>query len=631
MLRLLAPLLALIVVGALVLATDRPRPRADFTFANHAEVNTLDPQKMSWMYDLRMGRMLYEGLARADLLSAQPAIRPGVAESWAISEDGRTYTFHFRPDARWSNGEAVRASDFVYTWRRAMLPDIGSDYTGVFQLIVGGTEFYKWRQEALDAFKPGDDAIALWDKTQSKFDELVQLRATDDRTLTLTLRQRVPYFLDLCAFPVFAPVYPSLVSRFETPDPLTGRITGRSGWTKPGVLIANGPFVLTSWRFKRDIDFKKSPTYWDRARVNFDTVRCVCIEDVSAQVLAVRSGTLDWLSDVSASYRSDMIAERRAYESEHQPEIDAMRARGLDQTTIERLLPDDPRDRIHVFPSFGTYFYSFNCKPRLLDGRTNPFADKRVRRAFALAIDKERIATQVRRVGEMAASTLIPRGSIDGYESPRGLGRDPTEARRLLAEAGFEGGKGLPTIQILYTRDAGHEFIAQSAKKDWEEILGASVELTQREVKVFKNDMHKGNFMVARSSWYGDYLDPSTFLDINRTGDGNNDRQYSSSQYDALMARAEETTDRVARMALLAQAERLVVEDDLPILPIFRYVDLSMYNPHRLTGLTSHPRQDQIVDGMDILGDGKGADVPRERPPALPQAAGAEGSGGGAP
>jgi oligopeptide transport system substrate-binding protein len=627
MLRMLVPLVALLVIGALVLATDRPGggARADFTFANHAEINTLDPQKMSWMYDLRMGRALYEGLVRADFLGAEPAIVPAAAERWEISEDGRTYTFHIRKDAKWSNGDAVRASDFVYTWRRAMLPDIASDYTGVFQLIEGGKEFYDWRQGKLDAFKPGDDAEELWRETKAKFDQTVALRATDEGTLTFTLRRPVPYFLDLCAFAVFFPVYPPLVSRFETPDPATGRVNDRSGWTKPGVLVSNGPFVLTSWRFKRDMDLKKNPHYWDRARLSFDTVRCVCIEDVNAQVLAVRSGTVDWLSDAAASYRSDMLAQRAAYEREHQREIDAMRARGLDQTTIERELPDDPRDRIHAFDSFGTYFYSFNCMPRLMDGRTNPFADKRVRRAFALALDKERIATQVRRIGEKPVATLIPVGSIPGYESPRGLGRNPEEARRLLAEAGYEGGKGLPTIQILYTRDAGHEFIAQSAKKDWEEILGASVELSQREVKVFKNDLRKGNFMVARSSWYGDYLDPSTFLDISRTGDGNNDRKYSSKEYDGIMARADATMDRPERMRLLAQAEKLIVEEDLPILPIFQYVEVSMYNPHRLTGMTSHPRQEQSIDVMDILGDGKGADVPRERPArvARPTPAGA--------
>lgn len=616
MLRMLGALLVIVIVAGVVLARDARRARADFTFANHAEINTLDPQKMSWMQDLRAGKMLYEGLVRSDLLGAAPTIRPGVAERWTISDDGRTYTFVLRADARWSNGDALRASDFVFTWRRALLPDTASDYTGVFQLIEGGKEFYDWRAAKLKAFKPGDDASALWKETQSKFDELVRLRATDDRTLVCTLRRPVPYFLDLCAFAVLCPVYPALVAGYEVPDEATGRITARAGWTKPGVLVGNGPFVLTGWRFKRDMDFARSPTYWDRARINFATVRCLCIEDTGAQVLACRAGAIDWLSDVSAPFRADLLAERRAYEREHAPEIERMRAQGLDQTTIERMLPDDPRDRVHGFPAFGTYFYNFNCAPKLMDGRDNPFADKRVRRAFALAIDKERITAQVRRIGERPSATLIPVGSIAGYASARGLGRDVELAKALLAEAGYAGGKGLPTIQVLYTRDAGHEFIAQSAKKDWEEVLGASVEMMQREVKVFRNDLHSGNFMVSRASWYGDYLDPTTFLDINRTGDGNNDRRYSSAEFDGLMARADAATDGAERMRILSEAERLIVEEDVPLLPIFQYVDLYMYNPHTLTGITSHQRQEQVVDAMDVLGDGKGAEVVRERPVA---------------
>jgi oligopeptide transport system substrate-binding protein len=621
MFRVLAPLVVLVAAAAVVVATDRPRPRADFVFTNHTEINTLDPQKMSWMQDLRAAGMLYEGLVRSDLLGAERTLRPGVAERWEISEDGRTYTFHLRADARWSNGEPVRASDFVYTWRRALMPDTACDYTAVFQLIEGGKEFFDWRQRQLDAFRPGDDAAKLWERTERMFDEMVRLRAVDERTLRFTLRRRVAYFLDLCAFGVFSPVYPALVGRYETPDAATGRLSIRSGWTKPGVLVSNGPFVLTGWRYKRDMDFARNPDYWDARRINFRSVRCVCIEDPSAQVLACRSGAIDWLSDVSAPYRPELLADKEAFCREHQKDADAFRDQGLDPTTIDRLLPDDPRNRIHAFPAFGTYFYSFNCRPKLPDGRDNPFADPRVRRAFALAIDKARIAGQVRRIGERPAPTLIPPGSIPGYESPEGLGRDPALAKTLLTEAGFPAGRGLPTIQILYTRDAGHEFIAQSAKKDWEEILGVSVELSQKEVKVFKQDLRNGNFMVARSSWYGDYGDPATFLDISRTGDGNNDRGYSSAEFDGIMARADAEPDPGRRMDLLHDAERLIVEKDLPILPIFQYVELCMYDPHRLTGITSHPRQEQRVDVMDILGDGVGADTPRERPaiPRLPK------------
>ncbi|HVU63138.1 MAG TPA: peptide ABC transporter substrate-binding protein [Phycisphaerales bacterium] len=620
MARLLAPIVALILGLALILASDRPLPKADFTFVNHGDVSTLDLQKMSWLQDLRIGRILFEGLVRNDMLGERGTIKPAVAERWELSADHRTYTFHLRANAEWSNGEPVRAGDFIFAWRRALLPDTASDYAAQFQLIQGGREFFDWRSRRLDEFKPGDDAAGLWRQTQAKFTEMVGLSAPDDRTLIVTLRRPVPYFLDLCANAVFFPVYPPLVSQYDTVDPTTGRITSRSGWTRAETIVCDGPFTLASWRFKRDMRFVRNPHYWDPGRINFDSMNCLCIEDISAQVMAFRSGGIDFLTDVSAPYRPDLLEGRLQFDREHQRQIDEMRAQGLDQTTIERLLPPDPnhRDTVHAFHTFGTYFYSFNCLPRLLDGRENPFADPRVRRAFAMAVDKQRITDQVRRLGEHPSATLIPQGSIPGYHSPNGLRHDPVAARDLLAAAGYPGGRGLPTIQILYTRDAGHEFIAQSIKKDWEETLGASVQLAQREIKVFRNDVRSGNYMVSRGSWYGDYGDPTTFLDINRTGDGNNDRKYSSKQFDDLMAASDAETDPARRMAILEDAERIIVEQDLPILPIFRYVQLYMYDPHRLTGITSDPRQEQEVQELDLLGDGKGADKPHERPARPP-------------
>jgi len=620
MLRLLAPMLALALAVGLILAADKPPPKADFTFINHGDVSTLDLQKMSWLQDLRVGRILFEGLLRDDFITNDDhTLLPGVAERWEISEDGRTYTFHLRAGAKWSNGEPVRAGDFIYAWRRALLPDTAADYTAMFQLIDGGKEFYDWRQAKLDAFKPGDDAEALWSLTKKQFDDLVALKAPDDRTLTFTLRRRVPFFLDLCAFACFYPVYPPLVSQYEQPDPATGRINSRSGWTKPGVLISNGSFALDGWRFKRDMTFKRNPYYWDAKRITFDSMVCLSVQDPSAQILAFRSGGIDWVSDVDAPFRSELLDAKLAFYREHQAEYEALKAKGLDQTTIDRLLPADPRNRVHAFPCFGTYFYSFNCLPKLLDGRDNPFGDKRVRRAFAMAVDKERVASQVRRIGERPSDTLIPRDSIAGYHSPRGLAHDPAEAKRLLTEAGYPCGKGLPTITLLYTRDSGHEFIAQSVKKDWEEILGASVQLEQREIKVFRNDVRNANFMVARGSWYGDFSDPCTFLDINRKDDGNNDRKYDSPRFDALMSQADSEPDPAARMKILEEAERIIDEEDLPILPIFQYVQMYLYDPHRVTGVTSHPRQEQNVQEMDLLGDSKGRNVPKERPAHNPE------------
>jgi hypothetical protein len=369
---------------------------------------------------------------------------------------------------------------------------------------------------------------------------------------------------------------------------------------KPGALVGNGPFTIASWRFKRDMLLERSPHYWDPARIPSRRILVLAVDDAGAQILAFRSGAADWVSDVAAPYRSDMLADKLRFYDEHKAEVESLRAQGLNPIEVDRRLPPDPRKRVQVYPSMGTYFYDFNCSPKLPDGRDNPFADARVRRAFSMAVDRERIASQVRRLGERPAATLIPPGSLSGYEPPAGLRYDPAAARTLLAEAGHPGGAGLPTVEILYNTEGGHEFIAQAVKKDWEGNLGVSVSLAQRETKVFRADLKSGNYMVARAGWFGDYDDPTTFLDIHRTGDGNNDRKYASPEFDALMDRAEDEPDPAARLALLQDAERLLVERDLPVLPMFHYVQMYLFDPDRLEGPSTQPKGEQAVHEFEV-------------------------------
>ena len=300
-----------------------------------------------------------------------------------------------------------------------------------------------------------------------------------------------------------------------------------------------------------------------------------------------------------------------------------MKAQGLDQFEIDRRLPPDSRKDIHTVSTFGTYFYNFNCLPRLRDGRPNPFADARVRRAFAMAIDKRTLVDQVRRLGETVATTLIPRGSIPGYRSPAGLGYDPAGARALLAEAGYKDGASFPvTVEILINSEGDHGPVAEFIAKQWQEHLGVQVALVQKEIRVFRDDLKNGNYMVSRAGWYGDYGDPTTFLDISRSDNGNNDRKYSSPEYDALMERAAADSDPRARMRTLEEAERLLMDRDLPMLPLYQYVTLYLFDPDRISGLNPHPRTDQHLYLIDVLGDGKGPDRARGMP-IRAQAAGA--------
>lgn len=624
--KLLAPFLVLLGAVGVSVWSDRPQPPADVVFINRGDVNTLDVTRMSWMQDFRVAVALWEGLLVNDVFSKNFDKKPGVAERWTRSEDQRTYTFHLRKDAKWSDGSPVTADDFRHAWRRALLPDTVGDYASMFHLIEGGQAFYDWRQARLDEFAekhaPAERAaaaVALWAQTQRKFDELVRADAPDPHTLVIRLNRPTPFFIDLVAFEAFFPLHRGLLERHTSINPETGRVDTDSSWTRPPELISNGKFKLVLWRFKRDMRLERNEHYWNQADINVDAITLPSIGDPNAQVLSFKTGGADWLSDVVPDYRADLIAAKKQFYKEHQAEYDRLKAQGLDPVAIDRRLPPDPRKNIHVFPSFGTYFYSFNCQPTLPDGRPNPFHDARVRKAFSLALDKTVITDNVRRTGEPVADVLIPPGSIAGYPAVKGLGYNPAEARRLLAEAGFPDGRGFVTVTILYNKDAGHDLIAQAVAKSWQANLGVQVTLDQKEIKVFRNDLKNTNYMVARGGWFGDYGDPTTFLDLSKTNDGNNDRKYSNPVFDKLLNDAADELDPAKRMAMLAEAERMLVQDEFPLVNIYHYCLVHMFDPHKISGVSPHPRQKQHVQLIDVLGDGKGRDVPLEIPPSAAQ------------
>jgi oligopeptide transport system substrate-binding protein len=649
--KLVAPLVAILGALLLVLHLDDAPPRADLVFANRGEIFTLDPQRMSWLQDFRMAYALYEGLVRWD--TGDFSVVPATAESWTVSPDRLTYTFTLRADARWSNGDPVTAHDFVYAWRRALLPDTAADYSGMFFLIDGAEAFFEWRAEALRQFAARADEIEpdaradlardLWTETEQRFQADVAARALNRRTLQVTLVRPTPYFLDLLAFGAFHPVYrpsvegwqvddataetiaahgwaavkpPPLEDRaFVAIDPTTGRFVQEHGWTRPPYLVSNGPYALRWWRYKRGLFLEANPCYHSPQRVHSATVACVSLEDINTAVLAFESGRVDWLTDVGTDYEADMIAQRNAYEHRYAERLRALLADGLGPDDALAALPppaDGERRDIHVIPAFGTDFYSFNCRPTLAGGRANPFADPRVRRAFVMSTDKRAIVEQVTRLNEPVLTTLIPPGSIAGYRSPEGLGHDPVRARAELDAAGWrdrdgdglvenERGKPFPVVDLLYsTNTPRYKNISLALRDMWERELGVRVELRGKENKFFKEDLKTGNFMIGRGGWYGDYGDPTTYLDMCRTGDGNNDRAYSNPAVDDLLDRASLEPDPDRRLELLADAEAIIADRDVPMLVLCQYVQVYMYDPARLTGLSTHPRLTQYLSQLEI-------------------------------
>lgn len=540
-----AAMLALLSGAMLWVGRGDDKP-AQFRFVNRGDIKTLDPNKMSWMQDLRVGWALWEGLYGLDPATLEPV--PGAAERAEVSGDELTYTFHLRNNTGWSNGDPLLAKDFVFAWRRAL--EQPADYTYLFYYIKGAREYAQ-------AFAR-DPATADFNT--------VGLKALGPKSLRVTLKHPVPYIYDLVAFPPFFPQHEKSMEPFKSVGE-GGRVSYDAKFTRPPNLVSNGPYMMHTWEFKGRLRIVANPHYWDRANVRSEVVDQVHAEGQIAFEM-YESGAVDWLSEVT-------------------PEIAAaLRERG--------------RKDLRTITAFGTYFYTFNCLPTLPDGRPNPFADVRVRQALTMAIDKRPIVQSITRMGEPVTSNYVPVGYFPNYPSPQGLAYDVERARKLLAEAGYPGGRGFPQVSLLFNYEFHHGDVAQVVRRQWQENLGINVALEGVEIKVFGSRLHNQEYAVARASWYGDYNDPTTFSDKYLSHSENNDSKWANAEYDRLCDEAAYERDQVKRFAILARAEKILLEE-APILPLYQYVNVTLRRDE-VTGIVENPKNMIQFKTVKVLG-----------------------------
>ncbi len=584
---LLAVILLFAVVAAVVISAGTAHEKADFTFINRGTISTLDPAAMSWMQDIRMALTIWEGLCTYDPETTEPI--PGSAFAPRISDDQRTYTFRIRPEARWSNGDPVTSHDFAYGWRRALEPGTAGDYAFFFDLVEGVKPYAAWRNQEIRHLgkisDPGEKRAARdahLAEADRRFDETVGIVAVDDKTLRVQLVRPVPYFLDLCAFSTFLPVHRASIDRFKIVSD-EGLIYYDEQWVKPYNAFHNGPFQMTEWKFKQHILLKKNPYYWNRDIVKLNTMKELEVEDANTAWLLYSGGSVDWLSYVQTVYAPKLIALSGS------PLEIALNRKGTQ------------RHDVHVIPAFGTYFYNFNCTGALPGGKPNPFTDIRVRQAFTMAVDKQKLLDQVVRQGNQAATTFIPPGTIRGYPEVTGLPYDPRQARRLFTQAGYPGGKGFPEVVILYNTGFQHGEIGQAIIGMWEQVLGIRGRIEGKEGKTFLEDKKRVNYVVCRAGWYGDYADPTTFLEMFQSDNGNNDSGYRDPVYDQMLVDAEREMDPQRRLERLAEIERYLVNDALPLLPLYYEVNVCAFDPDRIKHLYMTPRLMTMLHVVEVL------------------------------
>lgn len=506
-----------------------------FVRYNHGqEPETIDPTLNTSVDGGTVVVMCFEGLTKFD---KNENAAPAVAERWDISADKKTYTFHLRKDAKWSDGKPVTANDFYYSWKRALTPATAAEYSYLFYYIVNAEEFNS-------------------DTTGNVKFEDVGIKVIDDYTLEVQLKYPVPYFLQITAFPTFAPL---------REDVLTEK--GDKWALSPESYIGNGPFKMAEWKSKDHMRFVKNENYYDAGRIKIDGIYSTFIAEESTMLSAFEAGELDLI---------DMVP--------------------LDE--IPRLQKESKE--FQILPQIGTYYYCFNVTKA-------PFDNVKVRKAFALALDKEDIVNKVRRSGTAATAFVAP-GVPDAEPGQdfRTVGgaylpakATVAEAKKLLAEAGYPDGKGFPAVTLIYNTNEGHKKIAEAALEMWKQNLGiTNITLQNQEWGVFINTRQKGDFQLARHGWIADVTDPMTFLDLFTTGNGNNDAQWSNKEFDSLIQNARMASSEKDRIAMLHQAEDIMMEDMIMI-PVFHYTENMMLKSN-IKGLHKSPLGFTFFDSVEI-------------------------------
>ena len=488
---------------------------------NGSEPQGIDPHIVTGVPEHHILISLCEGLTipnpNPDDMNGYMA---GTAESWSVSEDGKEYIFNINKNARWSNGEPVTANDFVWSWKRILTASLGSQYPDMLYYLVGA---YEYHNGLTDDFSQ------------------VGVKAIDQKTLKVNLKNPTPFFLGLLSHYSTWPVHKETVLKY-------GDIDDRNGeWTRPGNFVCNGPFQLKSWELNNKIVVEKNPYYYDASIVKLNEIHYYPVSNVMTEDRMFRAGQLH-LTSTLPSQKCPIYIE------------------------------ENPNLRID--PYMGTYFYRINTNHEALK-------DVRVRKALAYSIDRELLVNKVTKCGQIPAYSFTPPGS-NGYEPKTQIPFDPELAKSLLEDAGYSDENPFPKLEILFNTNEDHRKIALAIQQMWQVNLGIEIELVNQDWKVYLNREMIGDFQISRAGWIGDYEDPNTFLDLMRPNRGNNKTGWENKEYDELVEKANSINNQSERYEMLYKAEEILI-DNMPIIPLYTYVrsyqlspDVKGFNPHIL-------------------------------------------------
>ena len=459
-----------------------------------SEPDTLDPALNSAVDGATMLVQMFAGLAKwaQDENGTAVIVADCATEltEGVVNADGTvTYTYTLKDGLKWSDGVALKASDFVFAWNRAASVELSADYGYMFDVIDGYADI--WAEEPVEGAK-------------------LNVSAPDDKTIVVTLSNSVAYWNELLAFPTYFPVREDVVAN--------------EGWaTEAATYVCNGAYVMDSWTHDSVIVLKKNENYHNADAVTMPELKCYLSDDANNMLTNFKNGTWLLIDDVPTA------------------EIPALKTQYPDEFVIA--------GQIGTYYVCWNVNEAILPADSTLTGAEKAAAEAEIRNAISLLLDRNYIADSVAQGGQAPASTFVPSGMTDkdGSEfykntgvSDEFVGYYSVEAEAY--EANFASAvetlkkyynfdeatqkfTNIPTIKYLYNTSEGHKAIAEYIQGAVATV-GINMTLTNQEWNTFLNTRKDGDYSVARNGWVADYNDPISFLDMWTSYSGNNDVQF---------------------------------------------------------------------------------------------------------
>mgnify|MGYP002569769668 CR=1 FL=1 len=501
---------------------------AGFTVQYGPNPETLDPSLNSAVDGANTIITIFEPLL---IINENNEVIGGQAESWEESEDGLTWTFTMRDGLKWSDGTDLTAKDFEYSFKRMADPATAAPYAATCLGMIDG-------YDAAAGFPDADG-----NPTAEPNPDALNVKASDDgKTLTIVLSYPCSYFDKMAAFASMSPVQQATVEA-----------NGDAWCTSAETFVSNGPYMITEWTPSERIVLTKNPNYvggWDSSKIVSDSITLLLLEDSSASFAAYNSGEAVLIKDVPTD-------------------------------EIPSLTKAEDGGDFYVDTILGTYYISMNLQ-------RDAFKDAKVRKALALAIDRDYVANTIMQGIYTPAVALVGPGIVDneGYFMDNANGGKPyisddyeanlEEAKQLMAEAGYPDGEGFPVVEYS-ANDAGYHIpVAEYVQQAWGE-LGITVNINKVEWASFLPMRRAGDYDISRNGWSMDYNDPSNMLELFTTNNGNNDGKYANPAFDKLIEESR-VADKATHFEKLHEAEDMLMADAACI-PVAYYNDFWLQSP----------------------------------------------------